>query len=163
MCIPYGLLYSKMPPVYFLFGVEFIFFSSVQLLSCVWLFATPWTAACQASLSFTNSWSLGIFSLELNLFFCLLILFVPNVILLLVICPCFTRMLHITTIATKSCMILLSCISELSPKVPFLYYLQALPMFLILCRIPFSVSNFQRLTPAPILVMPSPISDSFQV
>ena len=26
-------------------------FSSVQLLSCVWLFATPWTATCQASLS----------------------------------------------------------------------------------------------------------------
>ena len=25
----------------------------VQSLSCVWLFATPWTAACQASLSFT--------------------------------------------------------------------------------------------------------------
>ena len=24
----------------------------VQLLSCVWLFATPWTAACQASSSF---------------------------------------------------------------------------------------------------------------
>ena len=33
-------------------------FSSVQLLSCVWLFATPWTAACQASLSITNSRSL---------------------------------------------------------------------------------------------------------
>ena len=31
---------------------------SVQLLSCVWLFATPWTAACQASLSITNSHSL---------------------------------------------------------------------------------------------------------
>ena len=30
----------------------------VQLLSCVWLFATPWTAKCQASLSFTISWSL---------------------------------------------------------------------------------------------------------
>ena len=30
-------------------------FSSVQLLSCVQLFATPWTAACQASLSITNS------------------------------------------------------------------------------------------------------------
>ena len=30
-------------------------FSSVQLLSRVWLFATPWTAACQASLSITNS------------------------------------------------------------------------------------------------------------
>ena len=33
-------------------------FSSVQSLSCVWLFATPWTAAHQASLSITNSWSL---------------------------------------------------------------------------------------------------------
>ena len=31
---------------------------SVQLLSCVWLFATPWTAALQASLSITNSRSL---------------------------------------------------------------------------------------------------------
>ena len=30
----------------------------VQLLGCVWLFATPWTAACQAPLSFTNSQSL---------------------------------------------------------------------------------------------------------
>ena len=30
-------------------------FSSVQLFSRVQLFATPWTAACQASLSFTNS------------------------------------------------------------------------------------------------------------
>ena len=33
-------------------------FSSVQLLSHVWLFVTPWTAAHQASLSITNSWSL---------------------------------------------------------------------------------------------------------
>ena len=32
--------------------------SSVQLLSRVWLFATPWTAARQASLSITNSQSL---------------------------------------------------------------------------------------------------------
>ena len=31
---------------------------TVQLLSCVQLFATPWTAARQASLSFTISWSL---------------------------------------------------------------------------------------------------------
>ena len=30
-------------------------FSSVQSLSCVRLFATPWTAACQASLSITSS------------------------------------------------------------------------------------------------------------
>ena len=33
-------------------------FSSAQLLSRVWLFVTPWTAAHQASLSFTNSQSL---------------------------------------------------------------------------------------------------------
>ena len=33
-------------------------FSSVQSLSHVRLFMTPWTAACQASLSITNSWSL---------------------------------------------------------------------------------------------------------
>ena len=29
-------------------------FSSVQLLSHVWLFVTPWTTACQASVSITN-------------------------------------------------------------------------------------------------------------
>jgi len=33
-------------------------FVVVQSLSCVQIFATPWTAACQASLSFTISWSL---------------------------------------------------------------------------------------------------------
>ena len=31
---------------------------SVQSLSCVQLFSTPWTAACQTSLSITNFWSL---------------------------------------------------------------------------------------------------------
>ena len=34
-----------------------IFISSVQLLSHVWLFVTPWTAARHASLSITNSQS----------------------------------------------------------------------------------------------------------
>ena len=34
---------------------ELIQFSSS--LSYVWLFVTPWTAACQASMSITNSWS----------------------------------------------------------------------------------------------------------
>ena len=38
-----------------LFQVQF---SSVQSLSRVWLFATPWTAVRQASLSITNTWSL---------------------------------------------------------------------------------------------------------
>ena len=32
-------------------------FSSLQSLSCIQLFVTPWTAARQASLSITNSWS----------------------------------------------------------------------------------------------------------
>ena len=40
-------------------------FSSVQLLSRVQLFATPWVAAYQASLSITNSWSsLKLMSIE---------------------------------------------------------------------------------------------------
>ena len=40
--------------------------SSVQLLSCVSLFATPWTAAYQASLSITNSQNLlKLMSIEL--------------------------------------------------------------------------------------------------
>ena len=32
-------------------------FSSVQLLSCVWPFMTPWITAHQTSLSITNSWT----------------------------------------------------------------------------------------------------------
>ena len=41
-------------------------FNSVQSLSRVWLFETPWTAACQHSLSFTNSRSLlKLMSIEL--------------------------------------------------------------------------------------------------
>ena len=55
---------------------------SVQSLSHVWLFATPWTAACQASLSTTNSRSLpklmsielGMSSNHLNLYCPLLLL-----------------------------------------------------------------------------------------
>ena len=35
----------------------FVQFSSIQSLSHVQLFATPWTAACQASLSITKFWS----------------------------------------------------------------------------------------------------------
>ena len=43
---------------HFIYNNIFYPSSSVQLLSCVQLFATPWTAACQASLSITNSQSL---------------------------------------------------------------------------------------------------------
>ena len=45
----------------------FFQFSSVQSLSRVQLFVTPWTAAHQASLSITNSWSLlKLMSIELS-------------------------------------------------------------------------------------------------
>ena len=37
--------------------ISYNLFSSVQSLCRVQLFATPWTVACQASLSITNSWS----------------------------------------------------------------------------------------------------------
>ena len=39
-------------------GKMYLYLSSVQSPSCVWPFATPWTAARQASLSVTNSRSL---------------------------------------------------------------------------------------------------------
>ena len=60
-------------------------FSSVQLLSRVWLFATPWTAVCQASLSITNSQSLlELMSIELvmpsnRLIFCHPLLLLPSI------------------------------------------------------------------------------------
>ena len=38
--------------------LKFMYSIIVQSLSCVWLFVTPWTAACQASLPFTISYSL---------------------------------------------------------------------------------------------------------
>ena len=43
------------PSSYWNSFVSWLKSSSVQLLSCVWLFVTPWTAAHQASLSITNS------------------------------------------------------------------------------------------------------------
>ena len=42
---------------YFPISVQFSHSVWVQSLSHVWLFATPWTAACQASLSITISWT----------------------------------------------------------------------------------------------------------
>ena len=53
-------------------------FSSVQSLNRGWLFATPWTAACQASLSITNSRSLlKLMSIKLVMPFNHLILYHP--------------------------------------------------------------------------------------
>ena len=59
--------------------------SSVQWLSRVWLFATPWTAARQASLSITNSRSLlKLISIELvtpsnHLILCHPLLLLPSI------------------------------------------------------------------------------------
>ena len=60
-------------------------YSSVQLLSRVWLFLTPWTAACRDSLSITNSQSLPkLMSIELvmasnHLIFCHPLLLLPSI------------------------------------------------------------------------------------
>ena len=57
----------------------------VQSLSCVQVFATPWTTACQASLSFTNSQSfLKLMSIELvmlsnHLIYCHPLLLLPSI------------------------------------------------------------------------------------
>ena len=59
--------------------------TSVQLLSHVWLFAAPWTAACQASLSINNSQSsLRLMSIELvmpsnHLILCHPLLLLPSI------------------------------------------------------------------------------------
>ena len=59
--------------------------SSVQSLSCVWLFETPWIAAHQASLSITNSQSsLKLMSIETvmpssQLTLCHLLLLLPSI------------------------------------------------------------------------------------
>ena len=60
-------------------------FAVVQSLSGVWLFATPWTAARQASLSFTISWNLlKLMSIELvmpssHLILCGPLLLLPSI------------------------------------------------------------------------------------
>ena len=60
-------------------------FSSVQLLSCVLFFVTPWTAASLASQSITNSWSLlKLMSIELvmpsnHLVLCRPLLLLPSI------------------------------------------------------------------------------------
>ena len=66
-------------------AVERIRESHIQSLSRVWLFATPWTAARQAPLSFTISWNLlkviSIESVRLSnhLLFCLLLLLLSSI------------------------------------------------------------------------------------
>ena len=61
--------------------------SSVQSLSRIWLFVTPWTVAHQASMSITNSWSLlKLMSIELlmpsnHLILCCPLFLLPSIFL----------------------------------------------------------------------------------
>ena len=60
-------------------------YSSIQLLSHLRFFATPWIAACQASLSIANSWSLlKLMSIKSvmpsnHLFLCFPLLLLPSI------------------------------------------------------------------------------------
>ena len=88
LCISLSLLQKRINhevSVVFFKRIVTVLFSSVQLLSCVRLFAIPWTAAYQASLSITNSRNLlKLMSMELvmpsnHLILCLPLLLLPSV------------------------------------------------------------------------------------
>ena len=70
-------------PIFFSTSIEII--QSVQSLSCVQLFVTPWTSAHQTPLSITNSWSLlKLMSTELvmpsnHLILCYPLLLLPSI------------------------------------------------------------------------------------
>ena len=57
LCFNFNLIFCALPSGLWDY-LKFFEFSSVQLLSNVRLFVTPWTATHQASLYITNSWSL---------------------------------------------------------------------------------------------------------
>ena len=58
LCVSFQTLQEPWSSPWSNFAICSVQFSSVQSLSCVRLFATPWTAPGLASLSITNSWSL---------------------------------------------------------------------------------------------------------
>ena len=69
-------------PIYLLIDTKAVSTSSVQSVSRVWLFATPWTVAHQASLSITNSQSLlKLVSLESGMLSSHFILYHPLLLL----------------------------------------------------------------------------------
>ena len=85
-----GIIWTQGLNLHPLYGQADFFFttvppSSVQLLSHVQLFVTPWTVPCQASLSINNSWSLLKFiSIELvmpsnHLILCHPLLLLPSI------------------------------------------------------------------------------------
>ena len=99
-----------------LLWIRLYFFVVVQMLSCVQLFVTPWTEACQASLSFTISQSLlKLTSIELvvpsnHLVLCCPLLLLPSILPSIRVyyqvtdlCPLLMTML---CLITQSCLIL---------------------------------------------------------
>ena len=80
-----GIKLSEKNQKKFLYDFIYMMFSSVQSLIHVWFFVTPWIAACQVSLSITNSWSLlKLMSIELmmpsnHLILCHPLLFLPSI------------------------------------------------------------------------------------
>ena len=71
--------------IYNIFSIYLVIFVVIQLLSHVWLYATPWTAICQASLSFIISQSLlKLMSIELVMPFNHLVLCHPLLLLPLI-------------------------------------------------------------------------------
>ena len=101
-------------------------FCSVQSLSCVQLFVTPWTAACQVSLSITNSWNLlKLMSIESVMPSNYLILCRP-LLLLPSIFPSirdFSKACHVCKSSKRSLSALLIPMSLLTPSSPKVYLL----------------------------------------
>ena len=98
---------------------------SVQLLSSVWLFATPWTAARQASLSITNSRSLlKLMSIELvipsnHLILCYPLLLPPSIFLITIRVFSNESILHMRWPKYWSCSFSISPPNEYSGLISF--------------------------------------------
>ena len=81
----YCFCFGSIPSFYY-YAIIIHVFSSVQLLSHVQLFATPWIAARQAFLSITNCWSsLKLMSIELvmpssHFILCCPLFFLPSIL-----------------------------------------------------------------------------------
>ena len=89
-----------------------------QLLSCVWLFVTPWTAAHQTSLSLTISRSLpkfmsiGSVMTSNHLILCCLLLLLPSVF------PSFRVFSNESAVHIRWPKYLCPCLAQIAPRLP---------------------------------------------
>ena len=115
-------------------------FSSIQLLSRVWLFVTPWTAAQQASLSVTNFQSLPkLLSIELvmpsnHLILCCPLLLQPSILPSISSAQLLSRFQLFVTPWTTACQASLSITKSQSAPKPMSTESVMLSNHLILCR-----------------------------